>query len=83
MRLTSSSATAVVAADLTKDGVNEVLVGRNDGRIEVFAQQGGPGGGMALQPVRVYSATIGETVRSVKCGLVNSSDFHEVGEIFI
>jgi len=69
-----SAITCITIADLTKDGANEILVGRNDGRVEVYAQRSGAVGGLSLHPVRVFSASIGETVRSICCGQVNSAE---------
>ena len=74
----SSPITCIMAADLTKDGMNEILVGRDDGRVEVYAQRGAIMGGMSLTPIKIFSATIDETVRSVRCGLINSAEHHEV-----
>lgn len=73
-----STVTCINVCDLTKDGMNEIIVGRDDGRVEVYAQSVSSGGGMGLHPYKAFSATMGETVRSVRCGLINSADYNEV-----
>lgn len=70
----ASAVTCIALADLTKDGAIEILIGRNDGRVEVYAQRNGAIRGIASLPVRVFSASIGETVRSICCGRVNSAE---------
>jgi Bardet-Biedl syndrome 7 protein len=59
--------------DINKDGVDEILVGRDDGRVEIYRQDNP----MAL-PVKVFSKDVGESIRSIECGYVNSTDFLEV-----
>ena len=73
----SSIVTSIVTSDLNNDGMNEIVVGRDDGRVEVYGQRGTQGG-MTLHPVKIFSASIGETVRAVRCGVVNSPDYCEI-----
>lgn len=78
-----SSVTAVKVFDLTKSGFCEIVVGRDDGRVEVFSQLGpslnsNPHTSSLDPPVLLFSREIGESVRAVECGFVNSSEFYEV-----
>ena len=61
-------------ADLTKDGKDEVIVGRDDGRLEVYTQDNGIESKTSLG----FSKDIGESILSTECGMVNSPDFNEV-----
>lgn len=54
-----SPITCLCVADLTSDGLKEIIVGRDDGRVEVFKQQ--PESVFAM-PSKVFSKDIGETL---------------------
>ena len=60
--------------DLTKDGTDDIILGRDDGRLEVYSLEGGVG----KKPTLVFSKDIGESIRSTECGQVNSETFNEV-----
>lgn len=61
--------------DINKDGVSEIIIGRDDGRVEVFKIQ--PDNMMA-EPLRLFCKDIGESVRSIESGVVNTPDYPEV-----
>jgi len=63
--------------DLLREGAESMLIGRNDGRIEVYvsnAEQIGE----SNDPLKVFSREVGESIRSVDCGAVNNADNNEV-----
>lgn len=67
--------TCLTAADVNKDGVPEVMVGRGDGRLEVLrlAPEN-----ILIEPTLVFSKDIGQSIRSVVCGAVNTAEYLEV-----
>lgn len=67
--------TCLCIYDLVKDGRMEIIVGRDDGRVEVFKQQPESIFGV---PTKVFSKDIGESVRSLECGMVGTPDFNEI-----
>mmetsp|Transcript_16480 Transcript_16480/g.15800 ORF Transcript_16480/g.15800 Transcript_16480/m.15800 type:complete len:748 (+) Transcript_16480:77-2320(+) len=69
-----SPITCMNVFDLTKDGSDEIIVGRDDGRLEVYSQDSGIDSKVQL----AFSKDIGESIRSTECGMVNSSDYNEV-----
>ena len=60
------------AHDLTKDGVKDVLVGRDDGGVEVWAFDTGP------QPQLVFERSLQESITFIQGGMVTSPSFDEV-----
>ena len=60
--------------DLTKDGNDDIIVGRDDGRLEVYTQDNGIESKTQLS----FSRDIGESILSAECGLVNNPDFNEI-----
>mmetsp|Transcript_15697 Transcript_15697/g.26168 ORF Transcript_15697/g.26168 Transcript_15697/m.26168 type:complete len:743 (-) Transcript_15697:124-2352(-) len=60
--------------DITADGSMEIVVGRDDGRLEVYSQDPHNGGAPALS----FTRNLGESIRALECGKVNSTDFNEV-----
>lgn len=70
-----SSVTCLQAFDVTKDGVKELVVGRSDGRVEVFSQDSSGG---TSAPSRSFCRDLGESVRGLDCGFVNTAEFSEV-----
>jgi len=77
----------LTAYDLTKDDVAEVVVGRDDGTVQVFrVQEDGGSGGFELESKRrpgkqaslQFERSVEESVRSVQCGVVNTPGFEEI-----
>uniref|UniRef100_T1IN54 Bardet-Biedl syndrome 7 protein homolog n=1 Tax=Strigamia maritima TaxID=126957 RepID=T1IN54_STRMM len=58
--------------DMTGDGVKEMLVGRDDGLIEMYELIEGE------DPKLIYSHTCAESVTSVQGGIVGSDDYLEI-----
>lgn len=69
-----ASITAMKAYDITQDGALEIVVSRDDGRMDVYANNDNGSG----VPTKVFSRNIGETIRSIEIGRVNSVDFNEI-----
>lgn len=63
--------------DLMREGTESLLVGRNDGRIEVFVQDAEHMGD-STGPMKVFSKEVGESIRSLDCGAVNTAEHNEV-----
>ena len=74
--LESSKVNAIILADLTKNGVVELIIGRDDGRVEVFGSKGSSD--ITSPPVKIFSKSLGESVRSLQCGSINSSEHNEI-----
>merc|ERR1711871_170257 len=72
----SSKVNSIILSDLTKNLIAELVVGRDDGRVEVYSQAATMG--MSSPPTKIFSASLGESIRSVQCGMINSSDYSEV-----
>ena len=66
--------TAVRAADLTRDGVNDIIVTRDDGAIELHSFEMNPDG----TPVSAWVGSVGEMATSLDCGTVTASDRHDL-----
>ena len=78
-----SAVTSLSLNDVTKDGTLYIIVGRDDGRIEVWNQDRlhSAGGGLELsteKPTLRFTRDIGESIKTVDCGLLNSTQFKEV-----
>jgi Bardet-Biedl syndrome 7 protein len=67
--------TCVCVYDIDRDGALEYIVGRDDGRVEVYKQQHDS---VFSLPYKVFSKDIGESVRAIECGVVSTPDFHEI-----
>lgn len=76
----TSAITALQVYDLNKNGTNEIIIGRDDGRVEVYSQTNALilGSKQVNPPQLIFSKDINESVRSLECGLVNSVDFSEI-----
>lgn len=60
--------------DITGDGVRELVVGRHDGTIEVYAYEDGED----VEPTLRFSHNCGECVTSVEGGVVGNAGFEEI-----
>lgn len=67
--------TCITVFDINRDGVVEIIVGRDDGRVEVYKIQAD---NIMSEPVRLFCKDIGQSVRSIECGVVNTPDYPEV-----
>lgn len=77
-----SNVSCVKIYDLTGDGKDELLVAREDGRVEVYAlPEGDDAGSPELhrsKPYLAFSYDIGEKVQSLDAGKVNNAACNEV-----
>jgi len=71
--LRRSPITCVKVFDITNDGFNEIIICRDDGLLEIYTQRA-----VNQTPQLAFSKDIGESIRAVECGLVNSSEYTEV-----
>lgn len=60
------SVTAIACADFTKDNVEDILIGRDDGSIELFSFDVSP------SPLRVFQRNVNESITAVKTGHIVS-----------
>ena len=58
--------------DLTKDGVADIIIGRDDGSLQVY------GFDLGREAERQFNENIGESVRSICAGVVISPEFDEI-----
>eukprot|EP00981_Chlorochromonas_danica_P004752 scaffold954_cov173-Ochromonas_danica.AAC.38 len=70
-----SEITSITTCDINKDYVPEIIVGRDDGRLEVFKLTPE---NLLVEPSLIFSKDIGQSIRSVVCGVVNTVDYVEV-----
>ena len=81
-KVNKSSVSCITITDLTCDGKEELVVAREDGRVEVYAQidvTDGVKSGLHLnRPQLVFSSDIGEKVQSLVVGRVNSITYKEI-----
>lgn len=68
---TGAAVSTICLYDLTQDGGNDILVGREDGRVQVF---GFTENGVEL----VYEHTESDSIRGIKGAVVSSPEFQEV-----
>ena len=71
-RAKSGGVQCLAAADLTKDGMKDLMVGRDDGTVEVWSFDLGP------QPKLVFERSLQESITSVDAGVVTNAAFDEV-----
>lgn len=69
-----STITCIKVYDINKDGINEIIIGRDDGRVEVYKLQSD----IYAEPAKIFIKDIGQSVRSIECGIVNTPDFVEI-----
>jgi len=62
----------IASSDVTKDGTTDVIVGRDDGTVEVWSTDVG------AEPSMIFSRCINESVTSVACGIVTAAGFDDV-----
>lgn len=74
-----SPVTAIKVHDISKDHGTDIIIGRDDGRVQIYSTgpDSGEGGNFEL-PSLVFSSELGESVRSLDAGFVNSTDYAEV-----
>jgi len=68
----SGGVQSVQAHDITKDGVKDILVGRDDGGVEVWSFDTGP------QPQLVFERSLQESITYVEGGMVTNPNYDEV-----
>lgn len=74
-----SSISCIKISDLTGDGKDELLVARDDGRVEVYALPEDVITGLNhCKPQLVFSHDIGEKVQSLEVGKVNNATCNEI-----
>ncbi len=64
--------TCIETYDLTHDGVADIIIGRDDGSVQVF------GFDLGREPERQYMENVGESVRSICAGVVMSPEYDEI-----
>jgi len=62
----------ICAEDITKDGAKDLLVGRDDGVVEVWSFEN------EAQPKLVFERSLQESVTSIQAGMATNSQFDEV-----
>lgn len=70
-----SGITSIALYDINKDNVPEIILGREDGRVEVFKISVD---NESAEPVRIFCRDIGQSVRSIEVGVVNTVDYPEI-----
>ncbi|XP_017775977.1 PREDICTED: Bardet-Biedl syndrome 7 protein homolog [Nicrophorus vespilloides] len=71
----SSAVSCLNCYDFTKDGINNLIIGRNDGNIEVYTIHiSDP----MDQAVLIFSYNCNESVTSLQCGIVGSVGYDEI-----
>ena len=58
--------------DITKDGRTDMLVGRDDGTLEIWSMD------MGVEPSLIFSKCINESISGVECGLVTAAASEDV-----
>ncbi|CAM9525509.1 unnamed protein product [Ectocarpus fasciculatus] len=59
--------------DVTRDGTPDIIVCRDDGRLEIFSMDKHNRG-----PVKIFTRDIGESIKGVDVGFVNSTEHPEI-----
>lgn len=59
--------------DITRDGTPDIIVCRDDGRVEIFSVDKHHRG-----PVKIFTRDIGESIKGVDIGFVNSTEYPEI-----
>jgi Bardet-Biedl syndrome 7 protein len=58
--------------DITKDGRTDMLVGRDDGTLEIWSMD------MGVEPSLIFSKCINESISGVECGLITAAASEDV-----
>lgn len=66
------------AVDMTGDGVDELVIGRGNGVIQVVGFPNGNNGLSTGREQLLFETNIGESLRSLQCGMVSTQGFQEV-----
>eukprot|EP01119_Soliformovum_irregulare_P023027 TRINITY_DN7982_c0_g1_i1.p1 TRINITY_DN7982_c0_g1~~TRINITY_DN7982_c0_g1_i1.p1 ORF type:complete len:512 (+),score=109.64 TRINITY_DN7982_c0_g1_i1:607-2142(+) len=69
----SGGITAIAATDITHNGIQEILVGREDGRVQVYGFFEGP-----TLPKLVYTKSVGESIQSIGHAHMISPDKEDI-----
>lgn len=64
--------TALCSHDLTHDGVPDVIVGRDDGSLQVYSFD------VSSEPKLCYESSLSASITGCQAGLINSANFDEV-----
>lgn len=70
-RVRAGPVNSIVCTDLTNDGANEMVVGRDDGKLQVFGMSGG-------EVSMMWEQSVGESVRAIDAGQVSTPGYNEV-----
>lgn len=68
-----SSITAVKTFDINQNGSLEVVISRDDGRIDVYANDIN-----TKLPTHAFGRDIGESIRAIDIGRVNTAEYNEI-----
>ena len=63
---------SIASHDITRDGIKDLMIGRDDGGIEVWSFDTGP------QPKLVFDKSLQESITALECGLVTNVHFDEL-----
>jgi len=64
--------TVLCSHDLTHDGVKDILVGRDDGSVQVYSFD------VSSEPKLCFESTLSGSITGLQAGLVNSANFDEI-----
>ena len=74
-----SPITQIKVCDISRERGTDFVIGRDDGRVEVFSTGADSGeGGNFIEPEKVFVYDLGETVCGLDVGFVNSTDYQEI-----
>ncbi len=62
--------------DINKDKYEEVIIGRDDGRIEVYKLSFE--NNLSTPPTKIFTKDLSQSIRSIECGIVNTQDYPEI-----
>jgi len=84
-----SAVNCMVAYELSKDGVNDIIVGRDDGRLQIFRPAGDPTRPAeaeskhdepkgAERATLQFERSVGESIRAVQAGVVSQPGYDQI-----